>query len=107
MIPALDFIGMTDETLIDEAAKLHTLAKAIDAKLDEAKAIIRSRGMKEIYGTSFKATVGDTVVSWALDKTKITEAMGEAWVTKHSKQIVKAGSVSFKPYVALGDIKVA
>jgi hypothetical protein len=107
MIPALDFVGMTDTAIIDEAAKLHALAKAIEAKLDEAKAIIRSRGMKEMHGTSYKATVGDTVVSWALDKNKITEAMGEAWVLKHSKQIVKAGSVSFKPYVALGDIKVA
>jgi hypothetical protein len=107
MIPALDFVGMTDTALIDEAAKLHTLAKAIEAKLDEAKAIIRSRGMKEIHGTSFKATVGDTVVSWALDKNKITEAMGDAWVTKHSKQIVKAGSVSFKPYVNLGEIIAA
>jgi len=107
MIPAFDFIGMTDETLVDEAAKLHALIASLDAKLTEAKAIIRSRGMKEIFGTSYKVTVGDTVVSWALNKDKITQEMGEAWVIKRSKQIVKAGAVSFKPYVALGDIKIA
>jgi len=107
MIPALDFISMNDADLIDEAAKIHALIATLDAKLTKAKEVIRSRGMKEIFGTSYKATVGDTLVSWSLDKAKVTKAMGEDWVIQHSKQTVKAGSVSFKPYATLGDVKVA
>jgi len=107
MIPSVDFIGMSDAALVDEAAKLHALAEAIDKKLKEAKEILRSRGQKEIFGHTFKATVGDTIVSWSLDKEKVNEAMGKAWVLKHSKQNISAGRVTFKPHVTLGDIKVA
>lgn len=107
MIPSVDFIGMTDAALVDEAAKLHALADAIKVKLDEAKAILRSRGAGDIFGDAYKATIGKDTVSWVLNKDLILKDMGEAWVTKHSKQILSAGRVTFKPYVALGDIRVA
>jgi hypothetical protein len=107
MIPSVDFIGMSDAALVDEAAKLHALADAIKVKLDEAKAILRSRGAGDIFGDSYKATIGKDTVSWVLNKDLILKNMGEAWVTKHSKQVVSSGRVTFKPYVALGDIRIA
>jgi hypothetical protein len=107
MIPSVDFIGMSDAALVDEAAKLHALAEAIDKKLKEAKEILRSRGAGDIFGDAYKATIGKESVSWLLNKDLITENMGKAWVIKHSKQVVSAGRVTFKPHVTLGDIKVA
>ena len=107
MIPSVDFIGMSDAALVDEAAKLHALADAIKVKLDEAKAILRSRGTGDIFGDTFKATIGKQSVAWVLNKDYIVEVMGPEWVTMHSKQILSAGRVTFKPYVALGDIRVA
>jgi hypothetical protein len=107
MIPSVDFIGMSDAALVDEAAKLHALADAIKVKLDEAKAILRSRGAGDIFGYSYKATIGKQSVAWVLNKDYIVDVMGPEWVTMHSKQIVSAGRVTFKPHVTLGDIKVA
>lgn len=107
MIPSVDFIGMSDAALVDEAAKLHALADAIKVKLDEAKAILRSRGAGDIYGDAYKAVIGKETVSWVLNKDLIAKDMGEAWVVKHSKQIVSAGRVSFKPYTTLGEVKAA
>jgi hypothetical protein len=107
MLPFPDFIGMSDAALVDEAAKLHALADTIKVKLDEAKAILRSRGAGDIYGDAYKAVIGKETVSWVLNKDLIAKDMGEAWVVKHSKQIVSAGRVSFKPYVSLGEVKAA
>jgi len=42
-----------------------------------------------------------------LNKDLILKDMGEAWVIKHSKQMVSSGRVTFKPHTTLGDIKVA
>ena len=107
MIPSVDFIGMSDAALVDEAAKLQALADAIKVKLDEAKAILRSRGAGDVFGNTFKATIGKDTVSWVLNKDLILKDMGEAWVIKHSKQMVSSGRVTFKPHTTLGDIKVA
>jgi hypothetical protein len=107
MLPFPDFIGMSDAALVDEAAKLHALADSIKVKLDEAKAILRSRGAGDIYGDAYKAVIGKETVSWVLNKDLIAKDMGEAWVVKHSKQIVSAGRVSFKPYTTLGEVKAA
>lgn len=107
MLPFPDFIGMSDAALVDEAAKLHALADTIKVKLDEAKAILRSRGAGDIYGDAYKAVIGKETVSWVLNKDLIAKDMGEAWVVKHSKQIVSAGRVSFKPYTTLGEVKAA
>ena len=107
MLPFPDFIGMSDAALVDEAAKLHALADTIKVKLDEAKAILRSRGAGDIYGDAYKAVIGKETVSWVLNKDLIAKDMGEAWMVKHSKQIVSAGRVSFKPYTTLGEVKAA
>jgi hypothetical protein len=107
MLPFPDFIALSDAALVDEAAKLNALADAIKVKLDEAKALLRLRGAGDIYGNAYKATIGKEIVSWSLNKDRITETMGKACVIKHSKQIVSAGRVSFKPHVTLGEIKVA
>jgi hypothetical protein len=107
MLPFPDFIGMSDAALVDEAAKLHALADSIKVKLDEAKAILRSRGAGDIYGDAYKAVIGKETVSWVLNKDLIVNEMSEAWVVKHSKQIVSAGRVSFKPYTTLGEVKAA
>jgi len=107
MLPFPDFIGMSDAALVDEAAKLHALADTIKVKLDEAKAILRLRGAGDIYGDAYKAVIGKETVSWVLNKDLIVKDMGEAWVVKHSKQIVSAGRVSFKPYTTLGEVKAA
>jgi hypothetical protein len=107
MIPSVDFVGMADADLIDEAAKLQSLHAAIGKKLEEAKTIIRSRGQSQINGHTFMAKIGDPVEAWSLDKDKITKAMGEKWVAKHSKKSVRSGSVSFSAYVDLGSVKAA
>jgi len=107
MIPAVDFIALSDADLVDETAKLHALHAAIGKKLDEAKAVIRSRGKSEINGHAFTAKVGDSVIAWSLDKDKITKEMGEMWVQKHSKQSMRAGAITFSAYVDLASVKVA
>lgn len=107
MLPFPDFIALSDAALVDEAAKLNALADAIKVKLDEAKALLRLRGAGDIYGNAYKATIGKEIISWSLNKDLVTKTMGEPWVIKHSKQIVSAGRVSFKPHVTLGEIKVA
>ena len=55
-IPAMDLVGLSDTALVDEAAKIDMTIKALTKKLDEAKAIIRSRGVDELLGTNFRAT---------------------------------------------------
>lgn len=107
-IPTLDFHSINDDAvLIDEAGKLDTLVKALTKKLDEAKTVIRSRGLREINGTSFKATVSDAVESTTLDKDKILKELGETFVKQYSKKSVSASRVTLKPYISLGEILVA
>jgi hypothetical protein len=107
-IPTLDWQSINDDAvLIDEAGKLDTLVKALTKKLDEAKIVIRSRGLREINGTSFKATVSDAIESSSLDKDKILKELGETFIKKYSKTTTSAGRVTLKPYINLGEILVA
>ena len=106
-IPAMDLVGLTDTALVDEAAKIDMTIKALSKKLDEAKAIIRSRGVSELMGTNFKATVSSPGLRWSLDTDRVKLEMGEDWYVAHCKVSQPAPSVSFKPYLSLGEIQVA
>ncbi len=106
-IPALDFIGLSDTALVDEAAKMDMAIKALTKKLDEAKVIIRSRGVNELNGTSFKATVSNPGLRWSLDTDRVKLEMGEDWYVAHCKVSQPSPSVSFKAYLSLGEVQVA
>jgi hypothetical protein len=81
--------------------------KALTKKLDEAKAIIRSRGVNELQGTNFRATVSSPGLRWSLDTDRVKLEMGEDWYVAHSKVSQPSPSVSFKPYLSLGEVQVA
>jgi len=106
-IPAMDLVSLSDTALVDEAAKIDMTIKALTKKLDEAKAIIRSRGVDELLGTNFRATVSTPSVRWTLDTERVKTEMGEIWYTSRCKVSQPSPSVSFKPYISLGDIQVA
>jgi hypothetical protein len=106
-IPPLDFLMLDDAALVDEAAKLDVTIKTLTKKLDEAKAIIRSRGVPEMFGTNFRAVISTPALRWTLDTDKVKTEMGDMWVTAHSKVSQPSPSVSFRPYVTLGEIAVA
>jgi len=106
-IPTPDLLKLDDATLVDEAAKMDAMIKTLTKKLDEAKAIIRSRGNGELYGSAFKAVVSTPAVRWSLDTDRVKAEMGEDWYAARSKVSQPSPSVSFKPYVSLGEIAVA
>lgn len=106
-IPHTDLIALSNTALIDEAAKIDMTIKALTRKLDEAKAIIRSRNVPEIFGTNFKAVISTPAMRWTLDTDRVKLEMGETWYTERCKVSMPAPSVSFKPYVSLGEIQVA
>jgi len=106
-IPTLDLFALADTALIDEAAKLDMMIKALTKKLDEAKSIIRSRGQTELLGNNFKAVVSSPSIRWTLDTDRVKLEMGETWYTERCKVSQPSPSVSFKPYISLGEIKVA
>jgi hypothetical protein len=106
-IPATDLIGLSDTALVDEAAKIDLMIKALTKKLDEAKAIIRSRNSNEMLGTNFKAVVSNPSMRWSLDTDRVKTEMGDDWYISRCKVSQPSPSVSFRPYMSLGEIKVA
>jgi hypothetical protein len=106
-IPAMDLVGLNDIDLVDEAAKIDMTIKALTKKLDEAKIIIRSRNMNELFGNNFKAVISTPSARWTLDSEKVKTEMGEVWYTSHCKISTPAPSVSFKPYLTLAEVQIA
>jgi predicted Zn-dependent protease len=104
-IPSPDLFALSVEDLIDEAGKLDSHVKALTKKLDEAKAIIKAKVGEEAFGNSYRVQITSSH-RWTLDQTALKEEFGEDWFTSRSK-ITTVKTLLIKPYVSLGEIKVA
>lgn len=104
-IPSPDLFALSVEDLIDEAGKLDSHVKALTKKLDEAKSIIKAKVGEEGFGNLYKVQITSSH-RWTLDQTALKEEFGEDWFTSRSK-ITSVKTLLIKPYVSLGEIKVA
>jgi phosphopantetheinyl transferase (holo-ACP synthase) len=78
------FDNQTNETLADALGHLDVEVKRLEAAMKEIKAEFAARGVEKIEASSFNVTKSETV-RWTLDQAAAKEALGEAWVTQHSK----------------------
>lgn len=78
------FDNQTDGQIADLVGELDAQTKAIEKRIKEAKAALAARGIDRAVGERFSITKSDCV-RWTLDTAAAKEALGEAWVTKHSK----------------------
>jgi hypothetical protein len=58
--------------------------KSLEERMKAAKAELNARGVDRAEGERFNVTKSETV-RWSLDTAAAKEALGEAWVTAHSK----------------------
>lgn len=78
------FDNIASEALADLIGELDCEAKAIEARLADAKAELKHRGLERADGERFSVTRVDAT-RWTLDTAKVKAEMGEAWATARSK----------------------
>lgn len=78
------FSNYTAAALADEIGELDGQIKALTGRLNEAKAELKARKLDVIQGERFCVKRVDAT-RWTMDSTSAKEALGEAWVTAHSK----------------------
>ncbi len=76
--------NMTPAMLADLLGTLDVEIKQREAAMKELKAELIARGIEKAEGNTFNATKSESV-RWTLDQAAAKEALGEAWVTAHSK----------------------
>ena len=70
--------------LADILGQLDAEVKSLEERMKAAKAELNARGVDRAEGERFNVTKSETV-RWSLDTAAAKEALGEAWVTAHSK----------------------
>src|SRR5665213_4631507 len=70
--------------LADILGQLDAEVKSLEERMKAAKAELNTRGVDGAEGERFNVTKSETV-RWSLDTAAAKEALGEAWVTAHSK----------------------
>jgi hypothetical protein len=78
------FDNTTTADLADLIGGLDMQAKALDARLSEAKAELKKRGVTTATGQRFTVNRTDAQ-RWTLDTAKVKAEMGEGWFTARSK----------------------
>jgi len=70
--------------LADILGQLDAEVKSLEERMKAAKAELNARGVDRAEGERFNVTKSETV-RWSLDTAAAKDALGEAWVTAHSK----------------------
>jgi hypothetical protein len=70
--------------LADILGQFDAEVKSLEERMKAAKAELNARGVDRAEGERFNVTKSETV-RWSLDTAAAKEALGEAWVTAHSK----------------------
>lgn len=79
-----NFHNLSNEALADLIGAIDCEAKALDARLSEAKAELKARGVVAAHGERFSVARVDAT-RWTLDTAKVKAKMSEAWVQARSK----------------------
>lgn len=87
-----NFHNLSNEALADLIGSIDCEAKALDARLSEAKAELKARGVLAAHGERFSVARVDAA-RISLDTSAIRKAMGDAWCQAYEKI---AGVTSFR-----------
>ncbi len=79
-----NYDNYSNEMLADQLGELDVQVKVFEATMKALKAELLDRGVDKVQGCSFNVTKSECV-RWTLDQAAAKEALGEAWVTAHSK----------------------